>query len=243
MKFTQENFKQFEKVIREKCLVGDHPVFNSELFEWVKILEDNFELILEEYQKFIDRVSQENLMSIHEYSEVQTPLSSDDKWKVIPLILFNEVNVVTTSLMPKTFSIINNIPVITTCFFSILHPGKYIPPHRGYYGGVLRCHLPVKVPRDASNCWIRIDKTKYSWQLGKALIFDDTYEHEVHNDTNETRVVLFIDFMRPLPADLAAENRTAVEYFQHTDFVKNPMSQYEKWESKYLSASATNLSR
>ena len=32
------------------------------------------------------------------------------------------------------------------------------------------------------------------------MIFDDTYEHEAWNDTDRTRVVLFVDFVRPLRA-------------------------------------------
>jgi aspartyl/asparaginyl beta-hydroxylase (cupin superfamily) len=203
-------------------------------------LEDNYRDILEEYNNFLNIVSNEELLSIHELSEDQKPLSSDDKWKIIPLLLFNEVNTATTLLMPKTTALINSIPAITTCFFSILHPGKYLVPHRGYYGGVLRCHLALKVPKDSSNCWIIVDNKKCHWELGKALIFDDTYEHEVHNNTGETRVVLFIDFIRPLPKGLAEKNWEIIEFFQHSEFVKNPKSKYEKWEKKYLSAGQTN---
>ena len=36
-----------------------------------------------------------------------------------------------------------------------------------------------------------------NWSEGKSLIFDDTYEHHVWNDTGRTRVVLFLDVMRP----------------------------------------------
>jgi aspartyl/asparaginyl beta-hydroxylase (cupin superfamily) len=32
----------------------------------------------------------------------------------------------------------------------------------------------------------------YSWQPGHVLLFDDSFEHEVRNDTDETRVVLLI---------------------------------------------------
>jgi aspartyl/asparaginyl beta-hydroxylase (cupin superfamily) len=44
------------------------------------------------------------------------------------------------------------------------------------------------------------------------MIFDDTYEHEAWNDTDKTRVVLFVDFVRPLrnPGALAAQLVRAV---------------------------------
>ena len=36
------------------------------------------------------------------------------------------------------------------------------------------------------------------WCEGERLVFDDTYDHEVWNDTQATRVVLLIQFGRPL---------------------------------------------
>ncbi len=39
------------------------------------------------------------------------------------------------------------------------------------------------------------------------MIFDDTFNHEVWNDTDETRVVLFVDVMRPLPSPESTINR------------------------------------
>jgi len=235
MNYSSADILNFEKEIKEKCLVGDHPVFDNKDFEWVKLLEDSSIQILGEYNDFINTFSNDELLSMHELSAAQRPLSSDAKWKVIPLLLFNEVNTATTLMMPRTTSMINSIPVITTCFFSILHPGKHIPPHRGPYAGVLRCHLALKVPKDSSNCWIRVANEKCQWESGKVLIFDDTYEHEAFNNTNEIRVVLFIDFLRPLPKDLAEKNRDIIDFFQHSEFVKDPKSKYEKWEKKYLS--------
>jgi ornithine lipid ester-linked acyl 2-hydroxylase len=38
----------------------------------------------------------------------------------------------------------------------------------------------------------------HNWTEGKALNFDDTFNHEVWNDTEGYRVVLFVDFARPL---------------------------------------------
>ena len=36
------------------------------------------------------------------------------------------------------------------------------------------------------------------WSEGETLVFDDTYDHEVWNETSGTRVVLLIQFARPL---------------------------------------------
>jgi ornithine lipid ester-linked acyl 2-hydroxylase len=95
-------------------------------------------------------------------------------------------------LFPVTSSIIQKSSKTVTCFFSIVQPRKRILPHTGYYGGVLRYHLGVIVPKDRKNCWIRVDdlvkiivglfKTfiqVYSWAEGRSVMFDDLYNHEV----------------------------------------------------------------
>ena len=91
------------------------------------------------------------------------------------------------------------IPGMTTAMFSILSPRKHILDHRGPYKGVLRYHLGLIVPEDAERCRIRVGEDVRHWEEGKSMIFDDTFNHEVWNDTDETRVVLFVDVLRPLP--------------------------------------------
>ena len=51
---------------------------------------------------------------------------------------------------------------------------------------------------------MRVGSRETGWREGRALVFDDTFEHEVWNDTDELRVVLFVDFAKPLgfPANL-----------------------------------------
>ena len=53
------------------------------------------------------------------------------------------------------------------------------------------------VPDSASDCQIRVKHAWHSWKLGKVLLFDDSYEHEVKNDTDEPRVVLLVRVWHP----------------------------------------------
>jgi len=46
-----------------------------------------------------------------------------------------------------------------------------------------------------------------AWEEGKALVFDDSYEHEVWNRTDEDRVVLLWDVWHP---DLDMDERRAI---------------------------------
>jgi beta-hydroxylase len=48
------------------------------------------------------------------------------------------------------------------------------------------------------------------WQEGKSIIFDDSNEHEVWNDNDSYRVVLFVDFVRRTIFPLSMVNRLII---------------------------------
>jgi hypothetical protein len=70
-------------------------------------------------------------------------------------------------------------------------------PHKGYSRMVLRCHLPLIVP-DEDLCGLRVGDETRHWEEGELMIFDDSFEHEAWNKTNEKRVVLMFDIPNPL---------------------------------------------
>lgn len=234
MKYTATELYLFQAKMKEQSLVGDHPVHSKHDFPWVDFLEKNSGKIKREFRQFVSRISQDVLPNLQDISKEQEFITNDNNWKILPLVFYNEINKATISHMPHTYSVINAIPGIATCFFSILSPRKHIPLHKGPYAGVLRCHLGLTVPKDSQNCWISVGGNKLHWQEGEAIIFDDTYDHEVYNNTDEERIVLFIDFLRPLPSDIAKINKSIVEEIQNSEFAKQPASKYEQWENKYL---------
>lgn len=88
--------------------------------------------------------------------------------------------------------------------FSVLRPGTRIEPHTGFINTRLICHLPLLVPPD---CGLRVGNEVRHWERGKALVFDDTIEHEAWNSSDRTRVVLIFDIWRP---ELSGEERALV---------------------------------
>ena len=46
------------------------------------------------------------------------------------------------------------------------------------------------------NCQLFVDNKPYTWTEGKGVMFDDTYVHEVRNETKETRVAVLLDIRR-----------------------------------------------
>jgi len=70
---------------------------------------------------------------------------------------------------------------------------------------LLRYHLGLVIPTEGS-CRIRVKEDIRRWEIGQSLIFDDSHPHEAWNDSRHLRVVLFIDFLRPLPFPLSVIN-------------------------------------
>jgi aspartyl/asparaginyl beta-hydroxylase (cupin superfamily) len=136
-------------------------------------------------------------------------------------------------MCPRTAALMREIPGMKTAMFSILSPRKHILDHRGPYKGVLRYHLGLIVPKDAEACRIRVGEDFRHWQEGESMVFDDTFNHEVWNDTDETRVVLFVDVLRPLPSPWAQINRAIVKAIGYSPFVLDAKRNQEAWERRY----------
>ncbi|MCW5633950.1 MAG: aspartyl/asparaginyl beta-hydroxylase domain-containing protein [Rubrivivax sp.] len=99
---------------------------------------------------------------------------------------------------PRTAALLDRVPGVVSAFFSVLEPGKSVPAHDGPYLGYLRYHLALKVPaRNPPS--IRIKDRTHTWVEGGSILFDDSWNHEVFNQSDETRVVLIVDVLRPMP--------------------------------------------
>jgi aspartyl/asparaginyl beta-hydroxylase (cupin superfamily) len=77
---------------------------------------------------------------------------------------------------------------------SILKPKTHIPPHTGMLNTRLICHIPLLVPE---SCRLRVGAETRAVVEGKAMIFDDSIEHEAWNDSDSVRAVLLFEIWRP----------------------------------------------
>lgn len=78
--------------------------------------------------------------------------------------------------------------------FSVFTAGTHLLPHRGVTNTRLVGHLPLLVPAD---CALNVGGEVHEWREGRAVVFDDTYEHEAWNRSDRTRVVLIFDIWNP----------------------------------------------
>ena len=161
-------------------------------------------------------------------AEQKRIIKGEMNWKTFMLYTYGAPIEKNLSLCPVTNRIIQTIPGMTTAFFSILEPHTSLTPHRGPYKGVLRYHLGLIVPEPNDSCGIRIDGSVYHWQVGKSLIFDDTYNHEAWNNSPENRVVLFIDFKRDFPFPISMLNDFMIYLIRISPFVSNILKKIEQ---------------
>lgn len=81
-------------------------------------------------------------------------------------------------------------------FFSSTAASTHITPHNGPTAKKLRCHLPLLCP--AEGCRIRVGDEVVQMRRDKAIIFDDSFNHEAWNDhPEEARIALIFDVWHP----------------------------------------------
>jgi len=216
--------------------VGDKPVHDPSIFEWTSLLEDNWQVMRGELEEILRY--REALPSFHDIAEDASTISQDDNWKTFFLYGYGEKAENNCARCPRTTELIERVPDMTTAFFSILSPGKHIPPHRGPYKGVLRYHLGLKVPEPAEKCRIRVADEVVHWEEGESMVFDDTYNHEVRNETDGERAILFLDVKRPMHPPMAAVNDLVLRLLRHTPVVQTARENQKQWARRLEQAEA-----
>lgn len=230
-----------ERFIGKRSLVGDATFFPTDRFPWIESLEANWETIRAELTSVL--ADHEALPNFQDISKDQIEITDDDRWKTLFLYGYGFKAPLGIEMCPKTAALMRQIPGMTTAMFSILSPRKHILDHRGPYKGVLRYHLGLIVPREAEQCRIRVGQDFRHWEEGKSLMFDDTFNHEVWNDTDETRVVLFVDVLRPLPSPWSRVNRLIVKAIGYSPFVLDAKRNQQAWEKRFLERRSDKLQR
>ncbi len=217
-----------EKRIPVHSKVGTGSLVASEDFPWAETMERNWQQIRGELDAMIAHY--DALPNIQDIATDQYGLTQDDKWKTFIFSVFGERFEGNCRRCPKTAELLDGIPGITTAFFSILAPNKHIRAHRGYYRGVVRYHLALKVPKDGSACGIRVGDKVVNWSEGTGFFFDDTYRHEAWNKTSEVRVVLLLDVLRPLPFPYSMLNKVVIYGMARLTSIRDVRTRYEAWE-------------
>lgn len=209
--------------------VGNPPVYDNAVFPWVAELERRAPLIRAELTQVLRRQSE--LPSVQDISTDVKTISKDRGWKSFFLVGYGVRSDRNIAACPDTWQAIRQIPGIKTAMFSIFEPGKHLPPHRGPYNGVLRLHMGLIVPE--GDIAIRVDREICHWEEGRVLVFDDAYEHEAWNHSDKTRVVLFVDFVKPLKFPARLVNWLILNLSVFTPFIRESAGNHKEWERRF----------
>lgn len=176
------------------------PFHQSADYQAAAVLENAYSIIKKEFY---------NIVAGGGFQAEMEPIKRTGSWNVFMLFEKGVKNVKNCEKCPETVRIIESIPSVRThlglAYFSVMAPRTHIQAHRGPTNMRIRCHLGLEIPKD---CGIRVCNENKSWQEGKCLIFDDSLDHEVWNDSNKKRIVLIVDLWHP---DLTAIEVRALE--------------------------------
>ncbi len=137
-------------------------------------------------------------------------LAGSSSWSALDLYRGGQINQDLLALFPKTLSALEEVPTYNLAstpfevFFSILKGKQNIAPHFGESNHALTAHLPLIIPGSGH---LEVGGETREWQQGEMLLFDDSYLHSAHNQSNDSRVVLIFSIWHP---DLSEEERSLI---------------------------------
>ncbi len=153
-------------------------------------LELNYQVVLNELEAYLKR----NQLKTH-FNTVM--VEKQASWKVQGLRVWGLNNYKKQKHFKKTMALLNAIPNVTLVSFNLLEPQSNIKPHFGDTNAIIRCHLGLKIPSTAPICALKVKEEVRGWQEGKVVGFIDAYTHEAWNHSDETRIILLFDILKP----------------------------------------------
>lgn len=168
-----------------------------------RVLEEAAPAVLAEYSALLAHATEFSpyvQAPDHQDPQQWRELNNSPAWSAYHLYRGGERSAEACEACPETARVVESLSLARIAghapevFFSVLKPGTHIPPHFGLGNYKLAMHLPLVLPGD---CAIRVGNETRSWEEGKCLIFDDSFQHEAWNRSGQPRVVLILDVWHP----------------------------------------------
>ena len=158
-------------------------------------VQNHFEILKQECLSLIE--PGKLVPKAHQVDKYNNSISSDDGpgWRTFYLKVYAGWFKENCEKCPQTYQLFKNMDNVTAVMFSIMEPGNTIPPHKGELKGIWRYQLPLVVP-SKGRCRISVEEQSLDYQAGRGLLFDDNLTHSVINDSDEYRIILFLDIQK-----------------------------------------------
>ncbi|MFE9931885.1 aspartyl/asparaginyl beta-hydroxylase domain-containing protein [Streptomyces sp. NPDC005533] len=163
------------------------------LFPESKKLDYQFDQIKAEVDKLIQA------RDVRPYGDIDPLRAAEvsENWRLYYAYMLGETNPEAYRDCPTFIDFAERTPRVVNAIIAILEPGVTLKAHKGPFAGILRYHLPLTVPVN-NPPRLRVDKEIHTWKEGEAILIDDTFEHEVYNESDGDRVMLIVDIRRPM---------------------------------------------
>lgn len=162
--------------------------FNQkEIFPFLDILSDNFDVIEKEMKNSI----------WYDWPEYNLWNKYGQEWKVCPIYGFGSWKY--EKEFPQLISLLKQIPGLRIALFSRIGGKTKLKPHQGWASianDALRCHLGIVNPIDGKS-GVEVEKEFCQVETGKWIVFDDSKMHTGLNEGTTDKIVLIVDIDRP----------------------------------------------
>jgi beta-hydroxylase len=166
-------------------------------FPWIPALEARWQDIRDEAV----RIRAEDIPSLGDISFDHGRIAADRRWRAFFIKGYGYRMESNARRAPITADLLDKVPGLVTANFSVLEAGGHIPRHWGMTKGMLTYHLALKSPAERAKCRMHLEEGEavhvLHWDEGESFVFDDMFNHEVWNETDEDRYILLIQIKRP----------------------------------------------
>ena len=233
-RFLKRQRHRVNDQIAKSSRISNAPLLDPADFDWTGELAKHWEEIRDEALAIYRH--RDAIPPLREISPDHRGIVKDNAWRSFFLIGYGHRQEENIARAPRTAELVNRVPGLNSAFFSILAPGSEITPHRGVTKAFITAHLGLVVPNERDKCWMRVDDRRVGWREGEWTMFDDTYEHEVKNETDETRIILLCQVERPLDQPGKFLAGALMGYVRRSHFVQEAKDNLADWETAYAKA-------
>jgi beta-hydroxylase len=185
-----------DQIIMRSSRIPDSAIEDKSAFDWIPKLEARWEDIRDEAV----RIRAEEIPSLGEISFDHGRIAADRRWRAFFYKGYGYRMESNARRAPITAEMLEQVPGLVTANFSVLEAGGHIPRHWGMTKGMLTYHLAQNSPADRAKCRMTLEEGEAThvlhWDEGHSFVFDDMFNHEVWNETDEDRFILLIQIKR-----------------------------------------------
>jgi ornithine lipid ester-linked acyl 2-hydroxylase len=230
VRFGKKARTTINALVSRFSLVPLDPVLSTDLFPWLRELEAHTSLVQREAEHLMRHLKA--LPPMNEMSPDHERIAGDGGWRSFFLVGYGIRIEENCARCPATVRFLERVPGLVTALFSILEPGMHVGRHRGVSRGILIAHLGLRIPADRAACRMDVNGHSIQWEEGRTLVFDDTYPHEVWNDTSEPRVIFLVQFRRPMRLVGRMITRLLVGLVRLSPYIQDARRNLDLWERR-----------